>query len=45
MEQGAEGRSEHYARVRLDGEHPAGSLVDATVTGSKDGVLIAKAND
>ncbi len=45
VEQGRDGRSEHYVRVRLDGEHPAGSLVDAMVTGTKDGVLIATAND
>ena len=44
VEQGRDGRSEHYARVRLDGEYPAGSLVDATVTGAGDGMLIATAN-
>jgi threonylcarbamoyladenosine tRNA methylthiotransferase MtaB len=44
VEQGRDGRSEHYARVRLDGEYPAGSLVDATVTGASDGMLIATAN-
>jgi threonylcarbamoyladenosine tRNA methylthiotransferase MtaB len=44
VEQGRDGRSEHYARVRLDGEYPAGSLVDATVTGTGDGVLMATAN-
>jgi len=44
MEQGAHGRSEHYARVRLDHERPAGSLVDATVSGAGDGMLIATAN-
>ena len=44
VEQGVDGRSEHYARVRLDSEHPAGSLVYATVTGAGDGMLIATAN-
>jgi len=43
VEQGAAGRSEHYTRVRLDGEHTAGTLVNATVTNVDGGMLVATA--
>ena len=42
IEKRREGRSQHYAEVRLGwGDYAPGDLVKATVTGVDDGVLIA----
>ncbi len=42
IEKGREGRSQHYANVRLDGgEYTPGDVVAATVTAAVDGVLLA----
>ncbi|MFP6744138.1 MAG: tRNA (N(6)-L-threonylcarbamoyladenosine(37)-C(2))-methylthiotransferase MtaB, partial [Alphaproteobacteria bacterium] len=43
VEQGTEGRSEHYAKARLDSEYTPGTLVNASVTGAENGVLMATA--
>jgi threonylcarbamoyladenosine tRNA methylthiotransferase MtaB len=42
VERAGEGRSEHYAKVRLTGDHPPGALVRARATSAEDGALIAR---
>ena len=42
VERAAEGRSEHYAAVRLAEPRPAGSLVRARVTGATDEALVGQ---
>jgi len=42
VEEGADGHSEHYARVRLDRPLPVGSLARALVTASDGGALQAR---